>query len=189
MILFAEHLAALVKLADVDADVVPLRVEGGIDHLLRGEANAVDTAERGQKRQRDCRRGGQTADRKTAFDHAADAEGQRMLFLKRPRRAAQIVRPVVLLARDGCDMPLRALFKLQGRQLHDAVFLAAIGKMNTLVDCKAGDLAEIVIRMRADRADPVGTEAQSLGIPVIQFKKALFAKHGVHQSRRNRSRV
>ena len=47
-------------------------------------------------------------------------------------------------------MELRPLRKVQGLQLHDAVFLAAVGNVDALIYGKAVDFSVLVINVRAE---------------------------------------
>ena len=179
VVLSAEDFAALVQGADVDADVVFLRVEGGVDELAVRERDAVDAAEGGEKGEDHGGGGGETPDGERALDDAADAGVQHVATAERPGGAAKVVRPVAgLLLRDGGDVPLRALGKLQRLHLYNAVALGAPGDVDALVDGKAGDLAEVVVGVGADRADAVGAEAYAVRIAAVGFEEFLFTEHG-----------
>ena len=92
--------------------------------------------------------------------------------------AAQVIGPIPHFpGRDALDMPLRALRELQGGYLYHAVLLGGIGEMDALIDGEAGDLAEVMVGMRPDGADPVGTESQAVVIPAVGLVKTVFAAH------------
>ena len=52
-----------------------------------------------------------------------------------------------------------------------------IGHMNALVDGKAGNLAKLMVDVRADGAHPIGAEDHVVRGLVIGFKKNSFAAH------------
>lgn len=115
-----------------------------------------------------------TADGQAALHHAAQADAQRIVSGKGPGRAAQVVRPVAGgLFIHLMDVPLGTLVKLQGRELDDAVFLGAVGNMYALVNRKPRDLSKVVVTVRTNRADAVGTEGDRLRLPKIDLLKLL----------------
>ena len=86
-------------------------------------------------------------------------------------------------------MPLGPLGELQGSHLHHAIPLGSVGDVDTLIDGKAGDLAQVVVHVGADGADPVGAETEALGVAAVNLKEALFAFHAHSQSLLNKSLV
>ena len=182
VVLLAQHLAALVELADIHPDVIEFRVVGSVDQLLLAQLDTVQPAERPQEGDDDRRGGGQAADWQGAVDDAADAHLQAEFLLQRPGRPAQVIRPVARLGgRNGSDMPLRPLRELHGGHLHDAVQLRSIGDVDALVDGQPGDFAQVMVGMRPDGANPVGTEGNPFRVPSVYLVKSIFAAHSLFQ--------
>ena len=72
-------------------------------------------------------------------------------------------------------MPLGTLGELQGSHLHDAVLLGGIGDMDAFVNGQTRYLAEVVVGMSADGANPVRAEGYSFGVTAVNLIKLLFA--------------
>ena len=66
---------------------------------------------------------------------------------------------------------------MSGGHFNYAVLLRAVGDMNAFINGKTGDLAEIMIDMRTDRADPVRTERHAFRLSSVGFKKSFFTFH------------
>ena len=68
-------------------------------------------------------------------------------------------------------MPLGALVKLQRAKLNYAILLGMIGDMDALINGKAGDLAVLVVAVRAERTNTVGTKGHALRVFFVNFQQ------------------
>ena len=180
MVLLRIHLAALVELAAVDADVVVLCCHGDVYQLERRGLYVVDVAKRLEEDESHGSRRREAADGEAAFDDAAQTARERIQLGELQRSAAQVVGPVVLLvAGHVADVELGAFVELQGAKLHHAVVLGTIGDVDAFVDGQTGNLAQIGIAVRPDGAYAVGAEGKSLRVALIDILESFLALHGV----------
>ena len=74
-------------------------------------------------------------------------------------------------------MPLGTLGELQRGHLHDAILLGGISDMDAFVNGETGYLAEVVVGVSADGANPVRAEGCSFWVTAVNLIKLLFAVH------------
>ena len=81
-----------------------------------------------------------------------------------PGSAPQIVRPIVLIVfRNGTDMPLGPDGKVQRAHLHNAGALGPVGHVDSLIHRHARDFSQIMVGMGADGAYPVRAKCNAIG--------------------------
>ena len=74
MVFLAEDFAALVELANGDADIVEFGDVSDVDEFLGRQVDVVDLAEGREEGDSNCGGAGKAADGQSAFDDAADAD-------------------------------------------------------------------------------------------------------------------
>ena len=76
-------------------------------------------------------------------------------------------------------MPLGTLGKLQGAKLHHAIGLGTVCDIYAFVNGKTGHLTQLVVRMGADGANPIGAKGHPLGLLMVDRFKFLDTFHRV----------
>ena len=171
-------LAALVEFAAADTHVVVLYGYSHLDKFVRIELQPIHSTERAKERKRHSCRRRQSAYGQRALDDATQTARQRIAASQFQRSSTQIVSPIALPALGHLrHVPLRTLVELQRAELNDAVLLRTIGHVDTLVDSLSRNLAHIMIGVRPDGANAVGTEHLCRCISVIYLVKSSFAVH------------
>ena len=180
MVLLGIHLAALVELAAVDADVVILGCHGNHNQLYWFGLYEVDVAECLEIDERNGSRRRESADGQAALDDTAQAAREGIALAELQGGAAQVVCPVILLvARHVADVELSPLVELEGTKLHNAIELWAVGDVDAFVDGKAGYLAQVGIAVCTDGTDTIGAESQRFRLTLVNLMEFLLAFHGV----------
>ena len=180
MVLLGIHLAALVELAAVDADVVILGCHGNHNQLYWFGLYEVDVAECLEIDERNGSRRRESADGQAALDDTAQAVGERITLAKLQGGAAQIVSPVVLLvARYVADVELGPLVELERAKLYHTIMLGAVGNVDAFVDGQTGYLAQVGIAVCTDGTDTIGAESQRFRLTLVNLMELFLALHGV----------
>lgn len=163
-------LTGLVELSAGNANVLILCRECSHYHLTLSNGYPIYTAKRRQKRDNYSGRRRKPANRKAPLYNTRNTVAKRKSVIQRNRRAAQIIRPVILLClRHGIHMSLRAALKLRARKLNDTVLLYTVRNAYACIDSHSRHLAKLVVAMRAYRANTVRAESHAQRLSFINF--------------------